>query len=67
VCVWIKNITIYYDVFVEVEPKKAAVAKMTALLDDANKKKEEMETLVAELTAKLKGLQDEFAKVMKTK
>lgn len=67
VCVWVKNITMYYDVFVEVEPKKAAVAKMTALLDEANAKKEEMEQLVAELTAKLKGLQDEFAKVMKTK
>ena len=53
--------------FVEVEPKKAAVAVMTARLEEANAKKAEMEELVAKLTAKLKGLQDEFAAVMKTK
>jgi dynein heavy chain len=67
VCVWVQNITLYYDVFVEVEPKKAAVARMTAALEEANAKKEEMENLVADLTAKLAVLQAEFDKVMKTK
>ena len=67
VCIWVKNIAIYYDVFVEVEPKKKAVAEMTAKLDVANAKKKEMEDLVAELSAKLQVLQDEFDKVMKTK
>ena len=38
VCIWVKNIAIYYDVFVEVEPKKKAVAEMTARLDVANAK-----------------------------
>ena len=32
VCVWVKNITVYYDVFVEVEPKKKAVAEMNEKL-----------------------------------
>ena len=67
VCVWVTNITMYYDVFVEVEPKKAAVAKMAAALEEANAKKEEMENKVADLTAKLNVLQAEFDKVMKTK
>ena len=67
VCIWVKNIAIYYDVFVEVEPKKKAVAEMTEKLNVANAKKKEMEDLVAELSAKLQVLQDEFDKVMKTK
>ena len=67
VCVWVTNITVYYDVFVMVEPKKAAVAEMTKKLEEANAKKQEMEDLVADLTAKLNVLQAEFDKVMKTK
>jgi len=40
VCDWIINITSYYDVFVSVEPKKAAVAEAKATLAAANEKKE---------------------------
>lgn len=40
VCDWIRNITSYYDVFVSVEPKKAAVAEAKATLAAANEKKE---------------------------
>jgi len=39
VCDWIINITAYYDVFVSVEPKKAAVAEAKATLAAANEKK----------------------------
>ena len=39
VCDWIKNITQYYDVFVSVEPKKAAVAEAKDTLAAANEKK----------------------------
>mgnify|MGYP003960394405 CR=1 FL=1 len=35
-CDWIINITSYYDVFVSVEPKKAAVAESKATLAAAN-------------------------------
>lgn len=40
VCDWLINITSYYDVFVSVEPKKAAVAEAKATLAAANEKKE---------------------------
>lgn len=52
-CDWIINITCYYDVFVSVEPKKQKVAAAKEELATANAKKETMETMVAELTAKL--------------
>jgi dynein heavy chain len=52
-CDWILNITAYYDVFVSVEPKKAAVRAANQRLSEANAKKEEMDTLVAKLTAEL--------------
>ena len=49
VCVWVKNITLYYDVVVSVEPKKAAVAEMKVKLAEANEKKDKMEALVKDL------------------
>jgi len=49
VCVWVRNIAMYYDVVTTVEPKKAKVAEMKIKLNDANEKKETMEALVAEL------------------
>lgn len=52
-CDWIINITTYYDVFVSVEPKKAKVAAAKEELAAANAKKEAMEQMVAELSAKL--------------
>lgn len=52
-CDWIINITMYFDVVISVEPKKAAVRAAQQRLADANAKKEEMDLLVADLNAKL--------------
>ena len=66
-CDWIINITCYYDVVVSVEPKKAKVAAAQAQLADANQKKETMENLVADLTAKLNILMTAYNKAMDEK
>lgn len=58
VCDWIINITSYYDVFISVEPKKAAVAEAKETLAAANTKKAEVDALVADLNAKLQVLLD---------
>ena len=57
----------YYDVVISVEPKKLAVAEAQETLAAANAKKEEMETLVADLTEKLAKLQKEFKVAMDAK
>ena len=49
VCVWVINITMYYDVVVSVEPKKLAVEQMKVKLAEANEKRDAMQALVAEL------------------
>ena len=66
-CDWVINITMYYDVVISVEPKKLAVAEAQETLAAANSKKEEMETLVADLTEKLAKLQKEFKIAMDAK
>ena len=66
-CDWILNITLYYDVVISVEPKKAAVRAAQQKLSDANAKKEEMDTLVKKLTDELAILQAEFQKAMDEK
>jgi len=66
-CDWIINITVYYDVVVSVEPKKAKVAAAKEELAAANAKKETMEKMVEELTAKLAILQADFQKAMDEK
>lgn len=66
-CDWIINITVYYDVFVSVEPKKLKVAQAKEELAAANSKKETMEAMVAELSAKLAILQADFQKAMDEK
>jgi dynein heavy chain, axonemal len=66
-CDWVINITVYYDVVVSVEPKKQQVAEAQQQLAEANAKKEAMETMVAELSAKLAVLQADFDKAMKEK
>ena len=53
ICDWILNITLYYDVVISVEPKKAAVRAAQQRLSDANAKKEEMDTLVKKLNDEL--------------
>jgi hypothetical protein len=47
----------YYDVVVTVEPKKAAARAAQVRLLEANAKKEEMDTLVANLNQALAVLQ----------
>ena len=59
-CDWIINITMYYDVVISVEPKKAAVRAAQNRLAEANAKKEEMDNLVATLNAALAVLQAQF-------
>lgn len=59
-CDWVLNITAYNDVVTSVEPKKQAVREAQQKLSEANAKKEEMDTLVADLTAALNKLQAEF-------
>ncbi len=66
-CDWIINITMYYDVVVSVEPKKAAVRAAQQKLSDANSKKEEMDVLVKRLTDELNILQADFQKAMDEK
>lgn len=66
-CDWVINITVYYDVVVSVEPKKQQVAEAQQQLAEANAKKEAMENMVAELSAKLAVLQADYDKAMKEK
>jgi len=67
VCDWIKNIYAYYDVVVNVEPKKLAVAKAKEDLAVASEKKATSEALVAELNAKLAVLMSEYNEAMAKK
>merc|ERR1719253_1712790 len=65
--VWIINIVMYYDVVIQVEPKKQALREATETLEAANKKKAEVDALVADLEAKLAKLMKEFDKAMAEK
>jgi len=66
-CDFIINITAYYDVVVTVEPKKKAVAEAKQKLAEANKKKGEMDELVAKLNAELQILIDTYDQAMAEK
>jgi len=66
-CDWVINITMYYDVVVTVEPKKAAVRAAQQRLADANAKKAEMDELVARLNEALAVLQAQFQQAMDEK
>merc|ERR1719183_3330474 len=65
--VWVINIIMYYNVVVQVEPKRLALKEATETLDAAQLKLSNAKTLVAELEKKLAGLMAEFDKVMKEK
>merc|ERR1719353_1071857 len=65
--VWVINIIMYYDVVVQVEPKRMALKEATETLDAAQTKLSNAKALVAELEKKLGGLMAEFDKVMKEK
>ena len=66
-CNWVINITIYRDIVVTVEPKRIALAKATAELQEASEKLDVVQKRVAELNAKLKKLTDAFDVANKTK
>merc|ERR1719281_1225346 len=66
-CEWIINIIMYYDVVIQVEPKKQALREATETLAAANERLGEVKALVAELEAKLAKLIAEFDMAMAEK
>merc|ERR1719326_1122993 len=52
-CVFIINIIMYYDVVIQVEPKRQALREATETLDNANSQLAEVKALVSELEKKL--------------
>jgi dynein heavy chain len=65
--VWVINIIMYYDVVVQVEPKRQALREATETLQNAETKLNAAKTLVAELEVKLAALMKEFDAVIKEK
>merc|ERR1719359_1879613 len=65
--VWVINIIMYYDVVVQVEPKRNALREATETLKAAEEKLQAAKTLVAELEVKLAALMKEFDSVIKEK
>merc|ERR1719428_715386 len=66
-CEWIINIIMYYDVVIQVEPKKQALREATETLAAANARLAEVKALVKELEDKLAVLIAEFDKAMAEK
>merc|ERR1740117_1410357 len=66
-CGWVINITIYFDIVSDVEPKKRMLAAAELQLDGANPKLASVNQQVLELNAKLAELNSEFDRVMKEK
>lgn len=66
-CSWVININIYYDVYVNVEPKRLAVEAAKKELAEANEQKAEVDALVAKLNAELDVLMASFNEAMATK
>eukprot|EP00931_Biecheleriopsis_adriatica_P017411 TRINITY_DN1250_c0_g1_i8.p1 TRINITY_DN1250_c0_g1~~TRINITY_DN1250_c0_g1_i8.p1 ORF type:complete len:2173 (-),score=601.12 TRINITY_DN1250_c0_g1_i8:164-6553(-) len=64
---WIINIIMYYDVVVQVEPKRNALREATETLNNANTRLAEVKALVAELETNLAKLMKEFDKAMAEK
>jgi dynein heavy chain len=64
---WIINIIMYYDVVIQVEPKRQALREATETLNNANIRLGEVKALVQELEAKLAKLMAAFDKAMKEK
>merc|ERR1719359_2756711 len=65
--VWVINIIMYYDVVIQVEPKRNALREATETLKAAEEKLNAAKTLVAELEVKLAALMKEFDAVIKEK
>jgi len=66
-CAFIINIIMYYDVVIQVEPKRQALREATETLNNANTRLAEVKALVAQLEAKLAKLMAEFDKAMAEK
>jgi len=66
-CGWAINITIYYDIVSDVEPKKRMLAEALETLAAANTRLAEVTQQVKDLNEKLANLEAEFAAVMKEK
>jgi len=66
-CVWIINIIMYYDVVVQVEPKKQALREATDTLQAANDRLAQVKELVSTLQSQLAALMAEFEKAMADK
>jgi len=66
-CVWIINIIMYFDVVVQVEPKRNALREATETLNNANTKLAEVKELVRTLESNLAALMKEFDKAMAEK
>jgi len=59
-CAWVVNIVIFYDVFCDVAPKRAALAEAEAQLKAAQDKLAKIMAQIDKLDAALKVLTDEF-------
>jgi len=66
-CGWVQNITVYYDIVSDVEPKKRMLAEALEQLAGANTKLKEVTEQVASLEAMLAKLESEFEQVMREK
>jgi dynein heavy chain len=66
-CSWVININVYYDVYVDVEPKRLQVEAAKAELAEADQNKAQIDELVAKLNAELQVLLDSFNEAMKSK
>jgi dynein heavy chain len=59
-CSWVLNIVRYYDIVLEVEPKRQLLREATKQLETANKQLEAMQAKVAELQARLDQLTADY-------
>ena len=66
-CGWVINITMYFDIVSDVEPKKRLLAESEQQLKDANEKLVQVKQLVADLQEQLDTLEKEYAQVMQEK
>lgn len=66
-CDFVININVYFNIVVDVEPKKKAVAAAETQLADANANKAEVDALVEKLNSELQLLMDSYNEAMATK
>jgi dynein heavy chain len=59
-CSWVINIVNYCDIVQQVEPKRVALRAANESLDEANAHLEKVQSIVAELQARLDKLTEEF-------